>query len=162
MYAEINGCNTLDFQLGPTGIGTTIPTRQWNIKVRFYIIRHQWKWIYKVSFPVLLLALDLGTFWATKNVLWLFFLNIAFLFQITQISCLDPNRAPNGCVQYYYGSTSGIIYSYNYAASTVIQLANQDQRICFRWEVPDGISKSKSHCQFSYIMQSITFTTLRS
>jgi len=33
VYAEINGCNTIDFQLGPTGIGTTIPTRQWNIRV---------------------------------------------------------------------------------------------------------------------------------
>jgi hypothetical protein len=34
VYAETaDSCNTLDFQLGPTGIGTTIPTRQWNIRV---------------------------------------------------------------------------------------------------------------------------------
>ncbi len=29
-------CNTLLFQLGNTGVGTTIATRQWNIKARFY------------------------------------------------------------------------------------------------------------------------------
>jgi hypothetical protein len=34
VYAEASdSCNTLDFQLGPTGIGATIPTRQWNIRV---------------------------------------------------------------------------------------------------------------------------------
>lgn len=34
VYADASdSCNTLDFQLGQTGIGTTIPTRQWNIKV---------------------------------------------------------------------------------------------------------------------------------
>ena len=34
VYADSSAaCNTLDFQLGSTAIGTTIPTRQWNIKV---------------------------------------------------------------------------------------------------------------------------------
>jgi hypothetical protein len=36
VYAEASdACNSLDFQLGPTGIGATIPTRQWNIRVTF-------------------------------------------------------------------------------------------------------------------------------
>jgi hypothetical protein len=29
-----NNCNTAAFQLGQTGIGTTIPSRAWNIKVK--------------------------------------------------------------------------------------------------------------------------------
>ena len=36
MYADASdSCNTLDFQLGPVAIGTTIPARQWNIKVNY-------------------------------------------------------------------------------------------------------------------------------
>jgi len=87
MYAETSdSCNTLDFQLGPTGIGTTIPTRQWNIR-------------------------------------------------ITQISCFDANKAPAGCTQWFFGTTTGtVINSYNYAASTPYQLANQRQSICIRRE----------------------------
>ena len=30
---EDGECNTLDFQLGGTGIDATIPTRSWSIKV---------------------------------------------------------------------------------------------------------------------------------
>jgi hypothetical protein len=34
VYADASdACNQLNFQLGPTAIGTSIPTRQWNIKV---------------------------------------------------------------------------------------------------------------------------------
>lgn len=34
VYADASSvCNMLNFQLGSIGIGTTIPTRQWNIKV---------------------------------------------------------------------------------------------------------------------------------
>ena len=44
MYAEFEGdeCNSLDFQLGTTGIDATLPTnRGWNIKVllKFNAIR---------------------------------------------------------------------------------------------------------------------------
>ena len=36
VYADASdSCNMLNFQLGNTGIGTTVPTRQWNIKVHF-------------------------------------------------------------------------------------------------------------------------------
>ncbi len=34
VYADASdACNQLNFQLGPTSIGTTIPSRSWNIKV---------------------------------------------------------------------------------------------------------------------------------
>ena len=34
VYADLDpNCNSLDFQLGSTGIAATIPTRSWNIKV---------------------------------------------------------------------------------------------------------------------------------
>ena len=51
--------------------------------------------------------------------------------QITQISCFDANKAPSGCTQYFYGSTTGTITSFNYANS--VQLANQRQTICIRY-----------------------------
>jgi hypothetical protein len=51
-------------------------------------------------------------------------------FQITQISCYDANKAPAGCTQWFYGSTTGTINSYNYA--NLVQLANQQQSICIR------------------------------
>jgi hypothetical protein len=38
VYADASAsCNTLDFQLGPTAIGTAIPSRQWNIKVKILL-----------------------------------------------------------------------------------------------------------------------------
>jgi len=84
MYADASSsCNQLNFQLGNAGVGTTIPTRQWNIK-------------------------------------------------ITQISCYDTNLPPSGCTQYFYGPTSGTLYSFNYANS--VELANQNQNICMRRE----------------------------
>ncbi len=34
MYVDANpACNTLLFQMGPTAVGTSLATRQWNIKV---------------------------------------------------------------------------------------------------------------------------------
>ena len=40
VYADMEDgeCNTLDFQLGGTGIDATIPTRSWSIKVNLYLI----------------------------------------------------------------------------------------------------------------------------
>jgi hypothetical protein len=65
-----------------------------------------------------------------KNYIFLVFI-IIFLFQITQISCLDANKAPAGCTQWFYGTTTGtVLNSYNYAGSS--QLANQRQSICIR------------------------------
>ena len=35
MYVDASdNCNEFNFQLGPTGIGATIPARNWNMKVR--------------------------------------------------------------------------------------------------------------------------------
>jgi hypothetical protein len=54
--------------------------------------------------------------------------------QISQISCLDPNRAPSGCTQYFYDTTAaGTVSSFNFVNSQ--QLANQAQKICFRWNI---------------------------
>jgi hypothetical protein len=39
VYADASDtCNQLNFQLGPTAIGTSIPTRQWNIKVKVRLV----------------------------------------------------------------------------------------------------------------------------
>lgn len=56
--------------------------------------------------------------------------------KISQISCFSQWLAPQGCTQYFTG-TSGYIYSYNYnptTPSSSVQLANQQQSICFRRE----------------------------
>lgn len=43
MYTDAsNSCNTLSFQLGQTGIGTTLATRQWNIKISQISCLSQW------------------------------------------------------------------------------------------------------------------------
>jgi len=83
MYVDANpNCNTLMFQLGNAAVGTTLATRQWNIKV-------------------------------------------------TQVSCFSTSLPPQGCTQYYTG-TSNYFNSYNYAGGA--QLANQRQNICMRRE----------------------------
>ncbi len=52
--------------------------------------------------------------------------------KVTQISCTDPNLPPQGCDQYYTGTT-GRFQSFNFGSSNR-HLANQHQNICFRWE----------------------------
>jgi hypothetical protein len=52
-------------------------------------------------------------------------------FQISQKSCSDIDLAPPGCTQYYYGSGSGSVQSFNYDNNVL--LANQIQNICFRY-----------------------------
>jgi len=100
LYADASpSCNTLDFQLGSTAVGTTIATRSWNIKV-------------------------------------------------TQISCLDANKAPSGCTQYFFGSTTGTITSFNYVNSYM--LANQKQTICIRRE--------RGYCKVCYTQSTTTST----
>ena len=54
--------------------------------------------------------------------------------QITQYSCTFSNLAPEGCTQYYYGSTTGSVNSFNYQSGNGAHLANQDQTICVRTE----------------------------
>jgi hypothetical protein len=53
---------------------------------------------------------------------------------VTQISCYDNARlAPSGCTQYYTG-LSGTVQSFNWKTGDAnnVQLANQNQKICFR------------------------------
>ena len=193
----------MNFQLGQTGIGTTIPTRSWSIKV-FHQSSRLWsnKWL-KGVFPHPVDACDYRTvlhFFITylgllisveknyyfKNAtqrnaesawgyrMWQLGLKaivslilaphvrmiklllnpfikmewvrsmktnsyqttvdmITFFLlfgQITQVSCYDTNLAPSGCTQYFYGSTSGTINSFNWA--NLVQLANQAQHVCIR------------------------------
>ena len=51
--------------------------------------------------------------------------------QISQLSCQSRWKPPEGCLQYFTG-TSGYIYSYNYAGGT--HLASQDYTNCIRTE----------------------------
>lgn len=97
-------CNSLQFQFGLTGIGTNLANRQWSIKV-FEILS------------------------STCLIIWLSNKFIQFYIQISQISCYSISLPPQGCTQYYTG-TSNYFNSYNYAGG--VQLANQNQHICFR------------------------------
>lgn len=52
--------------------------------------------------------------------------------KISQYSCNYDNLAPEGCTQYYYGSSVDTVRSYNWNGG--YHLANQNQRICIRRE----------------------------
>ena len=52
--------------------------------------------------------------------------------KVTQYSCDYPNLAPNGCDQYFFGSNTGAVRSFNYNAGNGYHLADQDQNICVR------------------------------
>jgi len=57
-----------------------------------------------------------------------------FSIKVTQISCNDQNKAPNGCLQWHYGSSGiGYIKTFNYGEG--IHLALQKQVMCIRREV---------------------------
>ena len=51
--------------------------------------------------------------------------------QITTYDKDFTNKAPTGCTQYFYGSTSQAIKTFNWAGGE--HLANQNQRICIRY-----------------------------
>ncbi len=57
----------------------------------------------------------------------------ASFFQATQYNCDFQNLAPQGCVQYFFGSNLGDVRSYNYQNRAGVHLANQDQMICVRY-----------------------------
>ena len=52
------------------------------------------------------------------------------LFQITQYSCDYQNLAPEGCTQYYFGTNTNVVNSFNFYGGT--HLADQNQNICVR------------------------------
>ncbi|XP_059087694.1 uncharacterized protein LOC131884073 isoform X2 [Tigriopus californicus] len=54
--------------------------------------------------------------------------------KITQLSCDFVNLAPDGCDQYFFGSTTGVVRTFNYNGGSGYHLANQDQNICVRQE----------------------------
>ena len=51
---------------------------------------------------------------------------------MTQYSCDFDNLAPDGCTQYFFGSNSQTIQTFNFDGGS--QLADQDQNICIRRE----------------------------
>ncbi len=51
--------------------------------------------------------------------------------QVTQYNCDYDNLAPQGCTQYFFGSDTGILKTYNFDGG--LHLANQDQAICIRY-----------------------------
>ena len=50
-----------------------------------------------------------------------------FHFQITQIDCNSELRAPQGCTQYFYGSNSQEVQSYNFDNGNGLHLGKSDQ-----------------------------------
>ena len=50
--------------------------------------------------------------------------------QITQYDCNYDNLAPDGCTQYFFGSTTDLVKTYNFDGGQ--HLASQDQNICVR------------------------------
>ena len=51
--------------------------------------------------------------------------------KVTQYDCSYNNLAPKGCTQYHFGSTSGLVQTYNWDGGQ--HLADQDQNICVRY-----------------------------
>eukprot|EP00096_Caligus_rogercresseyi_P010378 TRINITY_DN375_c0_g1_i1.p1 TRINITY_DN375_c0_g1~~TRINITY_DN375_c0_g1_i1.p1 ORF type:complete len:395 (+),score=18.45 TRINITY_DN375_c0_g1_i1:51-1235(+) len=60
--------------------------------------------------------------------------------KVTQYSCDFDNLAPSGCTQYFFGSKSGTLKTYNFDGGQ--HLDSQDQRICIRRE--------RGNCQVCY------------
>lgn len=57
--------------------------------------------------------------------------------KVSQIECFSPNRAPDGCLQYFTG-VSNTVTSFNFDGTTTCATgclsANQDYNVCFRTE----------------------------
>ena len=50
--------------------------------------------------------------------------------QISQYDCDYENLAPDGCTQYFYGTSTDKIQTYNFDGGA--HLADQNQNICMR------------------------------
>ena len=51
--------------------------------------------------------------------------------KVSQISCNDPNKPPENCLQYFTGTT-GTVASYNWNNGAGPHLADQDYTNCIR------------------------------
>lgn len=60
--------------------------------------------------------------------------------RISQYDCNYSNLAPDGCTEYFYGSSTDLLTSYNFAGGT--HLADQNQVMCIRRE--------KGNCKICY------------
>merc|ERR1712241_392950 len=58
--------------------------------------------------------------------------------KVTQIECWNPSKAPEGCMQYFYGSNVYTVTSFNWDGSTGCTSGciynNQQYNVCFRGE----------------------------
>ena len=54
--------------------------------------------------------------------------------RITQYARDFTNKAPPGCLQYHFGSDTGVVRSFNYNGGAGRHLSNQNQLICIRRE----------------------------
>lgn len=57
----------------------------------------------------------------------------AFAIKVTQVECGSKTKAPDGCLQYFTGTT-GTIDTFNYNAGSGVLLTNQDYAACIRSE----------------------------
>ena len=55
----------------------------------------------------------------------------AFTIKVTQIECSSKTKAPDGCLQYFTGTT-GTIETFNFNAAAGTLLTNQDYSACIR------------------------------
>ena len=56
--------------------------------------------------------------------------NIDWVVKVSQIRCDFINLAPSGCTQWFFGGSTGVVRTYNYAGG--LHLAQQNQNICVR------------------------------
>ena len=54
--------------------------------------------------------------------------------RVTQYARDFTNKAPPGCLQYHFGSDTGVIRSFNWNGGAGRHLSNQNQLICIRRE----------------------------
>lgn len=72
--------------------------------------------------------------------------------KVTQIECWNPTRAPEGCLQYYYGDTRHNVQSFNWdgtnSCSSGCIFDEQSYTVCYRPE--------KGMCGMQYNQQSVS------
>eukprot|EP00091_Calanus_sinicus_P007663 TRINITY_DN1883_c0_g1_i6.p1 TRINITY_DN1883_c0_g1~~TRINITY_DN1883_c0_g1_i6.p1 ORF type:complete len:229 (+),score=30.65 TRINITY_DN1883_c0_g1_i6:676-1362(+) len=72
----------------------------------------------------------------------------AFTVKITMVECTSKIKAPEGCTQYFTGTT-GTLSTYNYQSGSGVLLHNQDYCACVRSE--------RTTCSICYYSSTTTF-----